>query len=239
MKMINGLKMTFVAMFMSLLYTAVSVFAGIGTPSDVVGGITNFLNPATNPTVLIVLLMGSVFVIILDIVLSYRNWKAAFGFGALIGVAASTTPTVQAWFTAFTGLFGIGLVLFFMVVAGFGMYYKQRRFAAAANIVDAEGEVFKDNMKEAGNTSVDIYKRMKDVQSKRAHIRNLINDESKKFSTATTDAERTKISAGITKLRGTLTEYNGDIKIMEGELKGIELKKQAVSREFAQDSMTE
>ena len=234
MKKINGLKITFMAMFMSLLYTAVSVFAA-ATPANVFNGVVKFVNPAENPTVLIVLLMGSVFVIILDIVLSYRNWKAAFGFGALIGVAASTTPTVQAWFTALTGLFGIGLVLLFMIVAGAGMHYKRKRFNAAANIVNAEGEAFTEDIKETGNTRVDIFKRLQKIQEKKAHINNLIQQEAAKFATAASDDDKRKIATTIKRYKQTHAVYDKQIEVMKGQLEGLKLKEAQVSREFAKE----
>ena len=237
MKKINGLKITFMAMFMSLLYTAVSVFAAAGDPAEVLGSVADFLNPTKNVAVLIVLLMGATFVIILDVILSYRNWKAAFGFGALIGVAASLSSATMKWFAALTGVGGMVLVIFFMVVAGTGMYYKQRRFNAAANIVNAEGEAFKKDIKEAGNTRVDIYKRLQDVQSKKAHINNLIQQASAKFATATTDAQRTKVSATITEYKKSQAVYDADIQVMKGQLDGIKLKEQQVSREFAKESL--
>ncbi|MCK5042611.1 MAG: hypothetical protein KAR51_01170 [Candidatus Aenigmarchaeota archaeon] len=237
MKTINGLKMTFVAMFMSLLYTAVSVFAATGDPADVLGSVADFLNPAENVAVLIVLLMGATFVIILDVVLNYRNWKAAFGFGALIGVAASMSPTMMKWFAALTGIGGMIVVGLFMLVAIAGMSYKQKRFNAAANIVNAEGEAFKKDIKEAGNTRVDIYKRLQDVQSKKAHINNLIQQASAKFATAATDDQRTKISKAITEYKKTQKVYDADIQVMKGQLDGIDLKEQQVSREFAKESM--
>lgn len=237
MKKINGLKITFMAMFMSLLYTAVSVFAATGDPADVLGSVADFLNPTKNVAVLIVLLMGATFVIILDVILSYRNWKAAFGFGALIGVAASLSSTTMKWFAALTGVGGMVLVIFFMVVAGTGMYYKQRRFNAAANIVNAEGEAFKNDIEAAGGTRVDIYKRMKDIQSKKAHINNLIQQKAAEFAAARDQNTKEGIMKSITKYRQTLTEYDNAIEVLKGQLDGIKLKEQQVSREFAKESM--